>query len=109
VVTPRLENTVQYIKGELDELEREEFFRLKKVQAKKKKDITAAENDAKAVQAKRKKKKEELETIEGENNNEGPASRDDGAVDGIVANGGVAIGNGGSNLIDGEHDEDILF
>jgi hypothetical protein len=30
-------------------------------------------------------------------------------VDGIVANGGVAIGNGGSNLIDGEHDEDILF
>jgi hypothetical protein len=29
--------------------------------------------------------------------------------DGIVANGGVAIGNGGSNLIDGEHDEDILF
>ena len=109
VVTPRLENTVQYIKGELDELEREEFFRLKKVQAKKKKDITAAENDAKAVQAKRKKKKEELETIEGENNNEGPASRDDGAVDGIVANGGVAIGNGGSNLIDGEYDEDIIF
>ena len=110
VVTPRLENTVQYIKGELDELEREEFFRLKKVQAKKKKDITAAENDAKAVQAKRKKKEkeEELETIEGENNNEGPNSRDDG-IDGIVANGGVAIGNGGSNLIDGEHDEDILF
>ena len=109
VVTPRLENTVQYIKGELDELEREEFFRLKKVQAKKKKDITAAENDAKAVQAKRKKKEEEeLETIEGENNNGGPNSRDDG-IDGIVANGGVAIGNGGSNLINGEHDEDILF
>ena len=29
---------MSYIKGELDELEREEFFRLKKVQAKKKKD-----------------------------------------------------------------------
>ena len=43
VVTPRLENTVQYIKGELDELEREEFFRLKKVQAKKKKDMEAGE------------------------------------------------------------------
>ena len=53
VVTPRLENTVQYIKGELDELEREEFFRLKKVQAKKKKDIAAAEAEAKTVAAAR--------------------------------------------------------
>lgn len=38
VVKPRLENTISYIKGELDELEREEFFRLKKVQAKKQRD-----------------------------------------------------------------------
>ena len=38
VVRPRLEATIAYIKGELDELEREEFFRLKKVQAKKKRD-----------------------------------------------------------------------
>eukprot|EP00884_Botryococcus_braunii_P021566 jgi/Botrbrau1/8093/Bobra.0230s0018.1 len=38
VVRPKLENTIAYIKGELDELEREEFFRLKKVQAKKKRD-----------------------------------------------------------------------
>lgn len=38
VVKPRLENTIQYIKGELDELEREEFFRLKKVQDKKNRD-----------------------------------------------------------------------
>jgi hypothetical protein len=42
-VTPRLQNTVKYILSELDELEREEFFRLKKVQAKKKKDIEARE------------------------------------------------------------------
>ena len=35
VVVPKLENTIQYIKGELDELEREEFFRLKKIQDKK--------------------------------------------------------------------------
>jgi len=27
VVQPRLENTIDYIKSELDELEREEFFR----------------------------------------------------------------------------------
>lgn len=32
VVIPKLENTILYIKGELDELEREEFFRLKKIQ-----------------------------------------------------------------------------
>jgi len=37
VVKPKLENTIAYIKGELDELEREEFFRLKKVQGNKKK------------------------------------------------------------------------
>jgi V-type H+-transporting ATPase subunit D len=43
VVTPKLENTITYIKGELDELEREEFFRLKKVQAKKKRDLAAFE------------------------------------------------------------------
>mmetsp|Transcript_1207 Transcript_1207/g.3998 ORF Transcript_1207/g.3998 Transcript_1207/m.3998 type:complete len:253 (-) Transcript_1207:145-903(-) len=48
VVTPRLENTVAYIKGELDELEREEFFRLKKVQAVKKKEMDKAEAKAKA-------------------------------------------------------------
>jgi V-type H+-transporting ATPase subunit D len=43
VVRPRLEATIAYIKGELDELEREEFFRLKKVQAKKRRDAAAKE------------------------------------------------------------------
>ncbi|GLT31619.1 hypothetical protein SLA2020_063450 [Shorea laevis] len=32
VVKPGLKNTISYIKGELDELEREDFFRLKKIQ-----------------------------------------------------------------------------
>jgi V-type H+-transporting ATPase subunit D len=36
------------IQGELDELEREEFFRLKKVQAKKKRDMEAKEAEAAA-------------------------------------------------------------
>lgn len=42
VVKPKLENTISYIKGELDELEREEFFRLKKVQKNKQKNAAAA-------------------------------------------------------------------
>ncbi|KMZ67676.1 V-type ATP synthase subunit D [Zostera marina] len=46
VVKPRLENTITYIKGELDELEREDFFRLKKIQGYKKREIERKELEA---------------------------------------------------------------
>lgn len=45
VVQPKIENTISYITSELDELEREEFFRLKKIRNKKIKD--AQEKEAK--------------------------------------------------------------
>ena len=47
ILIPRAENTIKYINSELDELDREEFYRLKKVQGKKKRDAAIAEDEAK--------------------------------------------------------------
>jgi len=51
IIMPRLENTIRYIMSELDEMDREEFFRLKKVQGKKKRDATARDAALALVEA----------------------------------------------------------
>eukprot|EP00483_Globobulimina_turgida_P001279 UN01281 len=50
VVIPKLENTMHYIASELDEREREDLYRLKKVVSKKKRDAKIAEEYRKAVE-----------------------------------------------------------
>lgn len=81
VVLPRLENTIKYINSELDEMDREEFFRLKKVQAAKKKRAAAADV---AAAAKKAELGEEGKTYEEEE-------------------------KGGGDLLNEGKDEDVIF
>ncbi|BGP02380.1 V-type proton ATPase subunit D [Rhodotorula toruloides] len=95
VMIPRLENTISYINSELDEMDREEFFRLKKIQSKKKRDNAVKEEAETAARVEREAREDAEASQTGYGAGAGAGNTDAGT-------------SGEKNLL-ADKDEDVIF